>query len=499
MAAKKTTRRRSDRVLTVDIARQWCDCLDDEPFEIPSVLADYTHIDNAAAKVLGQCGGGAELNLSGIATLSPVAARALVEYSGPLVLNGIRKVDAAIVQVLASRRQNVTLLEGLEELTDRRLAKMLAISGDENGGVFLRRLRKLLPDAAKVLAKAECRLYFGGHARFSPKVNQILSRAHGEVLFSGRKRLRLENVLGLGSAGKPHDGELRFVGTSQIDADAASELARYPGSSIHFMGLKEITPEAAKEIAQFSGRLDLRDLTAVPPEAAIAIANGKAETRLQDFDSEASDGSLIVRLSDAGVFNLGDIRHLPPAVAATLSAAPVLEFRNLKKLTPAAARVLAEKHKGSLFLNGLESLPDRVAAALSGHEGSLSLRGLTHISLAAARSLISIKGTLTLGGLKKLGPRLAGVLAEFRGSLMLDGLTELTPAVARRLQKHTGILSMNGLTEISLETAKILAEKPNQKRMARCGGSVAALQYLLTKDTEQVTMLFRLNSGGFFE
>jgi hypothetical protein len=82
---------------------------------------------------------------------------------------------------------------------------------------------------------------------------------------------------------------------------------------------------------------------------------------------------------------------------------------------------------------------------------------------------------------------------------MLDGLTELTPAVARKLQKHTGILSMNGLAEISLRTAKILAGKPNQKRMTRCGSSVAAVKYLLENDSKRVTMMFQLNSNGAFE
>lgn len=327
----------------------------------------------------------------------------------------------------------------------------------------------------------------------------FIGRAEVQVRFLGRKRLRLKHVLGLGVDCKSHDGALQFVGTSHIYPDAAAELARYPGAIIGFPDLQTITPEAARAIAEFSGVLDLSGLTAVPPEAAVAIANGRAEVFLRELGRESNDGSLIVRLSDEGVFNFGDIRHLTPEVAATLSAAQILEFRNLKKLTPAAAHVLTEKHKGSLLLDGLKSLPYTVAAALSGHDGSLSLRGLTHISLAAAKSLTSLRGSLSLSGLTKLRPRLAAVLAEFPGSLMLDGLTELTPAAARKLQKHTGMLSMNGLTEISLETAKILAKKPNQKRMARCSSSVAAVQYLLENDGNRVTMMFQLNSDRAFE
>lgn len=500
MAAKQSTRRRQPLVLTAEIARQWRDRQDDESLGTLDPLDDYTHIDYAAAKILGQCDGWRELNLSGLTAITRTVAKALVKYPGHLVLNGIRKVDAEVARILASRGREITLLEGLEELTDRGLAKMIAATGEEVGDVYLRRLRKISPEAAKVLAKSDCYLTFGGHAQFSPKVNEILSRAEIAVRFFGRKHVRLQDVFGLGSGGKSHDGELIFNDVTQLDADAAAELARFPGAAIRFTALQEISAEAAKAISEFTGKLELLELNAFSPEAAHALASGKASVRLQGFGDEGGDKSLIVRLSDEGHFRLRDARHLTPKLAATLPAAPILEFRNLKKLTPDAARILVEKHKGSLLLlNGLESLPDNVAAALSGHEGSLSLRGLTHISLAAAKSLTSIKGSLSLGGLKKLGPRLATVLAEFPGSLMLDGVEELRPGVARRLQKHAGLLSMNGLTEISLETAKILAEKPNQKRMVRCGGNVAALQYLLKKDPGRVTMMFQLNANGAFE
>jgi hypothetical protein len=499
MASKKTTRRRPALVLTAEIARQWSDRQADISAGLLDPLDNYTHIEHAAAKILGRSDGWRELNLSGLTTLSPAAAKALVKYSGSLVLNGIRKVDPEIARILASRRQNITLLEGLEILEDRRLAKMLAASGEENGDVYLRRLRKLSHDAAKVLAKADCSLVFGGHAKFSEQVNTFLSRNELGVHLFGHKHLQLKHVFGLGAGGKPHDGELSFPDVSQLDADAAAELARYRGSSIRFGALQEISPAAAKALSEFHGILDLRELNAISPDAALALDKGRAETRLQGYSNEASDASLIVRLSDNGTYKLGDVRQLTPELAATLSPAPILEFRNLKKLTVAAARVLAEKHKGSLLLDGLESLPNSVAAALSGHDGSVSLRGLSHISLAAAQSLASIRGSLSLGGLKKLGPRLAIVLADLPGSLMLDGVEELSPGVARRLQKHTGMLSMNGLSEISIETAKILAEKPNQKRLVRCGGSVAAVQNLLEKDAGRVTMKFQLNSHGAFQ
>jgi len=376
---------------------------------------------------------------------------------------------------------------------------MLVECGEENGDLCLNRVRKLSPEIARVLAKANCWLTFGGHAQFSPEVNEILSRAE-TVRFFGHKRLRLKHVLGLGCDGKTHDGELLFVGTSQIDTDAAAELAKYPGGAIKFITLEVISAEAAEALAPYRGKLDISSVLEHTPEAAVILAKRSGRTCTSyTHMTEASDGSLIVRLNDDSVFNLGEVRGLTPQLAATLASAPILDLRNLKKLTPKAALVLASNHHGTLLLDGLDSLTDKVAAALSKHEGGLSLRKVRRLSPTAARHLASVRGFLSLGGLKTLTPRLAAVLAEFPGSLMLDGLTELTSGAARKLQKHTGLLSMNGLAEISLETAKILAEKPNQKRMVRCGGSVAALQYLLQNNANQVTMMFRLNSDGAFE
>lgn len=506
MAAKQSTRRRQPLVLTAEIARQWRDRQDDESLGTLDPLDDYTHIDYAAAKILGQCDGWRDLNLSGLTAITPTVARALAKYPGKLVLNGIRKVDAAVARILAERGNEefgddkITLLEGLEELTNRGLAKMLAAFGEQIDDVYLRRLRNLSPEAAKVLSRAECRLVFGHYAKFSEQVMGLLSRSTALVYFCGRRHLQLKHVFGLGTGGKPHDGELVFNDVMQLDTDAAAELAKYPGAAIRFSSLEAISPEAAAALVPYPGELHIQSVLEHTPEAAVILAKRSGSTRTSyTHMTEASDGSLIVRLNDASVFNLGVVRKLTPELAATLAEAPILDLRNLKTLTPQAALVLAKNHHGTLLLDGLESLSDKVAAALSWHDGGLSLRRVQRLSSKAAEHLGTIRGFLSLGGLKTLTPRLATVLAEFPGSLMLDGLTELTPGVARKLQKHTGILSMNGLAEISLRTAKILAGKPNQKRMTRCGSSVAAVKYLLENDANRVTMMFQLNSNGAFE
>jgi hypothetical protein len=441
-----------------------------------------------------------ELNLSGLTEITPTVARALAKYSGTLNLSGLKKLDGEVAQILARRGDEITLLDGLEELTDRKLAKMLVRWGEETGDVRLRRLRTLSPEAAKVLSRAECSLVFGPYNKFNEEVRGLLSQSQGSVYFCGRRHLQLRHVFGLGTGGKSRDGELVLYDVTQLDADAAAELAKYPGAAIRFPSLEAISSEAAKALAPYPGELYIQSVLKHSPEAAVILAkrSGRTHTSYSHM-AEASDGSLIVRLNNDSVFNLGLVRRLTPELAATLSEAKILDLRNLKKLTPQAATVLARNHRGTLLLDGLESLSDKVAAALSGHDGGVSLRKVQRLSPAAAEHLVTTRGFLSLGGLKTLSPRLAAVLAEVPGNLMLDGLTTLTPGAARKLQKHTGELRLNGLTEISLETAKILAEKPNQKRMTRCGGSVAALQYLLSKDNDRVTMIFRLNSDGAFE
>jgi hypothetical protein len=505
MASGRPSRPRPHAVLTPEVARQWCDYEPEGAAKEPVPMASYTHITPAAARILGKDRSERELYLDGLTTLSAEAAKGLAKYRGPLSLNGLRKIDPELEKILAWRTRKgtycqVTLLQGLDVLESSRLAKVFAAAGEYHGALYLKGLRRLSLEAAAILAKKEFDLFIGGRVRLDPELNRVLLRVRGGLRFFGRERITLKDVKGLGADGERYEGRLNFVDARQLDADAAAELAHYPGAEICFSSLENISPEAAEALAPYPGELRLQSVLQHAPEVAVILAkrSGRTHTSYSHM-TEASDGSLIVRLNDDSVFNLGLVRTLTPELAATLAEAPILDLRNLKKLTPQAALVLAKQHHGTLLLDGLESLPNKVAAALSWHDGGVSLRKVQRLSPTAAAHLVSVRGFLSLGGLKTLSSQLAAVLADCPGNLMLDGVTQLTPGVARKLQKHTGILSMNGVREISEETAKILAKKPNQKRMVRCGGSVAALQYLLKNDGERVTMMFRLNADGAFE
>jgi hypothetical protein len=422
MASGKPTRHRPHAVLTAEVARQWHNYeIESDPW-LPDPMASYTEIVAEAAVILGKDRSERDLNLDGLTTLSVASAKGLAKYNGPLSLNGLRKIDLEVEEILYERTRKgtylqVTFLEGLEVLESPTLARIVVAAGEYRDPIYFSRLRKLSPAAAAILANAEVEVQFRGHLQLDPTLNDILRRAKNGLSFFGRKRLTLKHVLGLGAGGAMHEGELMFGDVRQLDADAAAELAKYPGAAIRFSSLEAISSEAAKALAPYPGELHIQSVLKHTPEAAVVLAKRSGRTHTSyTYMAEASDGSLIVRLNDDSVFNLGAVQKLTPELAATLAEAPVLDLRNLKTLTPKAAMVLAKNHHGTLLLDGLESLSDKVAAALSWHDGGLSLRRVQRLSPKAAEHLGTIRGFLSLGGLKTLTPRLATVLAEFPGS-----------------------------------------------------------------------------------
>jgi hypothetical protein len=114
------------------------------------------------------------------------------------------------------------------------------------------------------------------------------------------------------------------------------------------------------------------------------------------------------------------------------------------------------KFQGSLELDGLTSLSDVQAEALTKHVGtrklgaplnalghSLSLAGLAHLSDAQAAALAKFEGTLVLDGLTSLSDSAAESLAKHKDWLILSGLTSLSDAAAKALAKHDGEVSVD--------------------------------------------------------
>lgn len=133
----------------------------------------------------------------------------------------------------------------------------------------------------------------------------------------------------------------------------------------------------------------------------------------------------------------------------------------IKSLTAGQAERWAQWY-GDLSLDGLTTLSDEAAEALSQHTGGqLSLNGLTMLSDAAAAALARHEGDVHLESLAVLtSPALAAKLASH--STSLDKVTSISTDAARALvqalvKENTGELYLIGLLSLSADTARELA------------------------------------------
>jgi predicted DNA-binding WGR domain protein len=131
-----------------------------------------------------------------------------------------------------------------------------------------------------------------------------------------------------------------------------------------------------------------------------------------------------------------------------------LDLEGLKSLSDGAAKALS-KYKGKLNLGRLESLPDSpghiaLIRKLVNLNEILDLQYLTSLSDAAAEVLSNHEGELYLRGLKSLSDTAAEALSNHQGGLLcLDGLTSLSDAAAEAFGKHVGVLLLDGLKSLS--------------------------------------------------
>lgn len=132
-----------------------------------------------------------------------------------------------------------------------------------------------------------------------------------------------------------------------------------------------------------------------------------------------------------------------------------VSLSTFRLLDDEAAQVLA-KHKGDLYLEGLEELSKASASHLSGVGGDLVLDGLATLDDDVAEALAAHQGNLFLNGLPALSDNAARAFAAHEGGLWLDGLAHLSDEAAAALAQHGGDLSL-GITTLSEKAATSLA------------------------------------------
>jgi hypothetical protein len=136
-----------DAILTEDIALK---CIEDE--ESVS-LADYTSIEEAAARILGERYRGEALDLDGLNDLSAAAAGSLSKYSGGLWLNGLTSLSDAAAEGLSNHEGFLSFF-GLKNLSPV-AAKSL---GMHVGDLALNGLTSLSDAAAKGISTSDDRV-----------------------------------------------------------------------------------------------------------------------------------------------------------------------------------------------------------------------------------------------------------------------------------------------------------------------------------------------------
>lgn len=192
--------------------------------------------------------------------------------------------------------------------------------------------------------------------------------------------------------------ELRFHELKEIDADAASNLAKFKGNSLDLSGLEQISDQAAAAFAGFKGHLDLSGLKKLSEASARSLA---------------SSGS-----PDSGPLNLSGLEELSDGAAEALTTFKFgdLKLNGIRWLSDAAAEALSKGFRGDLELDGLLNsdtywlAPDgsrwkkKKEATDAGFAAKEVEKVTRELSEAALISLANLRGRIDLGGLKNLTP-----------------------------------------------------------------------------------------------
>ena len=359
----------------------------------------------------------------------------------------------------------------------------------------LPRLRSLSPEAAAALAEFNGKaLCLDGLTTLSPETAAALTSFTGSLLsFNGLAELSPEAAAKFGSCFGHL--RLRLDGLKSLSPEVAEALAACPVQSLCLDGVESLSPEAVAAVAKFSAKSVSLAALARKFDRAPALTHDDAPllALLAARDQHP--------LAPGWPLSLGGIEALegPGGLETARILAAVnrgLSLPNLKRLSPEAARLLAEFKGPDMQLPALVDVAPAAAEALAACPARLVMLGLrqrfaglqslgpddvslvrlmareavgvrlesldsldTPAAAATARALAASTTLVVLPKVRRLSVAAARELAAFKGtSLVCDGLTELAPDVAEALAAvQVPHVSLNGLREMSAETAACLA------------------------------------------
>ena len=141
-----------------------------------------------------------------------------------------------------------------------------------------------------------------------------------------------------------------------------------------------------------------------------------------------------------------------------------LNFSKLESLSVDAAQALSSFRGCLISINGIKTLDDDTALALSGCKCELSLNSLISLTnmpgnVSLAKTLSTKSECLDLSNLINLGHEAAKMFINHKGKLLLDGIKQVDDITAKMLGKCCCVLSMEGL--------EILDDSPGHLSLAK--------------------------------
>lgn len=415
-------------------------------------------------------------------TLAWGPARSMAE---PLDPAQIEELSAADARRLATEFAGATVEIPIRSGGQQKVLQSLALP----------RLRSLSPEAAAALAEFNGKgLFLDGLTTLSPETAEALTAFTGPLLScNGLAELSPEAAAKFGSCSGHL--RLRLDGLKSLSPEVAEALAACPAQSLCLDGLESLSPEAVAAVAKFKARGVSLAALARKLDRAPALTSDDAP--LLALVAARDQHPLAI----AWPLRLGGIEALDgpgaPETARILAAVNRdLALTNLQRLSPEAARLLAEFKGPGMQLPALVDVAPAAAEALAACPARLVMVGLrrrfagleslgpddvplvrlmareavavrleslesldTPEAVVTARTLAASTTHVVLPKVRRLSVAAARELAAFKGqSLVCDGLTELTPDVAEALAAvQVPKVSLNGVRELSPETAACLA------------------------------------------
>jgi len=227
-----------------------------------------------------------------------------------------------------------------------------------------------------------------------------------------------------------------------------------------FPGLKELPLRIASRLRFVNAiGIELNGLESVSTELMRFLAGRSDFPELDGLKSLTLDHAKCIR--DCGHLKLrfNGLRDLPGPVARILSQKRFelpLKLGGIERLSDEACRYLG-RIRGSLEIPAVTELSDAAIRSLCKKKtGILDLSGLKDLSYVGAEPLADFGSEIHLDGLEELPDSIAALLGTRTQDMSLNGLRTISPESAKALASHVGRLKLDGIESLSPEAARAL-------------------------------------------